>query len=82
MATDDRSRDILRTYKADSAWDPMLEFMNMSELERTLLSVQLHLVDAMGSDSALERGIELQHAWHELDQVMHDLLKERKSNGV
>lgn len=78
MTTPERSKAILSTYKADSAWDLMTEFMNMSELERALLSVQLHLVDSMSADSPLDRRIELEYAWHELDQVMQDLSKERK----
>jgi hypothetical protein len=57
----------------------MTEFMHMSELERGLLSVQLHLVDAMNSSTTLECRIELEHAWHELDQVMQNLSEERKS---
>jgi hypothetical protein len=80
MTDNARSKVILQTYRAESAWDSMVEFMNMSDVERALLSVQLHMVDAIRSDTdSEERRIELEHAWHELDQVMYDLAKERKA---
>lgn len=79
MTNPERSKAILATYKADSAWDLMLEFQTMSELERSLLSVQFHLADSMCADSPIERRVELEHAWHELSQVMHTLAEERNS---
>lgn len=77
---DERSKAILQTYMGESAWDDMLEFMSMSEVERALLSVQMHLVDAANADfSSGERGQALNSAWNELADVMHDLAKERKN---
>lgn len=73
-----RSKVILQTYRTESAWDSMVAFMRMSDVERALLSVQFHLVDAMRSDrDAEESKVELEHAFHELEQLRYDLAKER-----
>lgn len=81
MTNIDRSKAILQTYKQESAWDLMLEFQSMSELERALLSVQLHLVDSMSAETPIARRVELEYAWHELDAIMQELAEGRK-NGV
>jgi hypothetical protein len=79
MTDIDRTAAILKDLKMESAWDFMMEFMKMSELERSLFSIQMHLLDVMNENLDTDvRRIEMEHAWHELAQVMYDLAKERK----
>jgi hypothetical protein len=81
MTNPERSKVILQSYKTNSAWDLMLAFQNMSELERALLSVQLHLVDSLSAETSDVHTVELEYAWHELDAIMQQLAEER-NNGV
>lgn len=76
--TRNRSWDILQSFKKEQAWDSMLSFVNTSTLERALLSVQLHLTDALDADQDSEvRRVETVQALHEVSQIVADLAKGR-----
>jgi hypothetical protein len=76
--TRNRSWDILQSFKEEQAWDSMLSFVNTSTLERALLSVQLHLTDALDADQDSEvRRVETAQALHEISQIVADLAKGR-----
>jgi hypothetical protein len=82
MTDHNRSKAILQAFKAESAWDPMMEYLSMTELERSLLSIQMHLADAMTcNEGTEERRLELEHAWHELAHVMYELRKDRSDGN-